>query len=417
MKLAIAITVLITFCEIATAASTRYDVHRIAIGTYLSFDGELYREYKCSPSNQFDGVTRCQMTKNDRERRGSYTAVYSILHSPDGKVLYVNRSQEPAFFGLGEAKDDIRQYSRKIGESPRVMRMPHGIGVVDATIAVWGKITLEQLDRDDIKAVAEGQNATNELLIDFLGNVVRSAKEGLPVYRIERGSGFLWSASFDEKGRGTLRLTAIDASGLLFPPPERQRPQHLTEADTESKKLETELAAGNKTIAELKKAKIDAEAAHIEAAKARIDAEISRREIEQYIAAQKAKLDGTLVRRHNIVENIRWENALYGSIGGLLITLAGFAIGFLVNRRKERVWKRQVCELGATPVNASTKSQNSEVEIGSHAVSPETAFSKTAFGRGLEKQVAVINAARYGAAGQWRLLSRNPHSQLIWKSR
>src|SRR3974377_1160843 len=188
MKLAIAITALITFCEIATAASTRYAVQRIAIGTYLNFDSELYQEYKCSSSNQFDGITRCQVTKNDRERRGSYTAVYSILHSPDGKVLYVNRSQEPAFFGSDEAKDDISQYSRKIGASPRIMRMPHGIGVLDGTIAVWGKITLEQLDRDDIKAVAEGENATNELLIDFLGNVVRSAKEGLPVYRIKRGS-------------------------------------------------------------------------------------------------------------------------------------------------------------------------------------------------------------------------------------
>jgi TPR repeat protein len=55
------------------------------------------------------------------------------------------------------------------------------------------------------------------LLIDFLGNFVRSAKEGLPIYRIEDGPGFVWRASFDLNGRGSFRFAAVDASELSPP--------------------------------------------------------------------------------------------------------------------------------------------------------------------------------------------------------
>jgi hypothetical protein len=98
MRTAIAFLASITLSANATAASTQYAVDGLALGTRLNFDSGSYREYKCSPSDQFDGLTWCQKTRTDRERRGSYTAAYSILHSREGNVLYVNRSQEPAFF-------------------------------------------------------------------------------------------------------------------------------------------------------------------------------------------------------------------------------------------------------------------------------------------------------------------------------
>jgi TPR repeat protein len=60
--------------------------------------------------------------------------------------------------------------------------------------------------------LSEGKSPKKGLLIDFLGNFVRSAKEGLPIYRIENGPGFVWRASFDLNGRGSFRFAAIDAS-------------------------------------------------------------------------------------------------------------------------------------------------------------------------------------------------------------
>src|SRR5262244_1966940 len=160
-------------------AATEYAVDGLAVGTRLNFGSASYREYKCSPSDQFDGLTWCQKTRTDKERRGSYIAAYSLLHSRDGNILYINRSQEPAFFNSKEAEINIQQYSRRIGESPRIMKMPHRSGLPDGLIAVWGKVTLEPLDQESIKILAGGKNPKKGLLIDYLRNFARSAKEGL----------------------------------------------------------------------------------------------------------------------------------------------------------------------------------------------------------------------------------------------
>src|SRR5262245_29103229 len=195
---------------------------QLAVGTKLDFGSASYREYKCSPSDQFDGLTWCQKTRSEKERRRPYIAAYSLLHSRDGNILYINRSQQLAFFNPKEAEANIQRYSRKIGESPRIMKMPHRGGLPDGLIAVWGKITLEPLEQESIKILADGKGPRKALLIDFLGNFARSAKEGLPIYHIDGGPGFIWAASFDQKERGTLRLAAVELSG--FSPPSDPAP-------------------------------------------------------------------------------------------------------------------------------------------------------------------------------------------------
>ena len=95
----------------AIAAPTEYAVDGLAVGTQLNFGSASYREYKCSPSDQFDGLTWCQKTRTDKERRRSYIAAYSLLHSRDGNILYINRTQEPAFLIRRKSKSiysDIR---------------------------------------------------------------------------------------------------------------------------------------------------------------------------------------------------------------------------------------------------------------------------------------------------------------------
>jgi hypothetical protein len=195
--------------------SSAYAVGGVALGATVQSGSSAYREYKCGPSDQFDGFTWCQKTRKEKERRGTFSATYSILHSRDGAAVYVNRYQEPAFFGASEANDDIQRYSRKIGESPRITRMPHRTGFPNGILASWGKVELEPLDDDNIKALAEGQRPnTKGYFIDFIGNFARSAKEGLPVYRLSGGAGFVWVASYGRIGRGSLRFLAIDVSAI-----------------------------------------------------------------------------------------------------------------------------------------------------------------------------------------------------------
>src|SRR5262245_22922905 len=202
----------------AIAAPTEYAVDGVAVGTQLNFGSASYREYKCNPSDQFEGFVWCQKKRTDKERRRSYITGYSLLHSKNGNLSYINRSQEPAFFNPSEAELNIQRYSRKLGESARILKMPHRSGLPDGVIAVWGKITLEPLDQESIKTLAEGKNPRKGFLIDYLRDFTRSAKQGLPIYRIDGGPGFIWAASFDRKGRGTLRLAAVDVSGFARPP-------------------------------------------------------------------------------------------------------------------------------------------------------------------------------------------------------
>src|SRR5262245_24024233 len=195
--------------------SSAYAVSDVALGATVKFGSSAYKKYKCAPSDQFDGFTWCQKTRKGKERRGKFNATYSILHSRDGVAVYINRYQEPAFFGASEADDGIQRYSHKIGESPRITKMPYRAGFPNGTLASWGKVELEPLDNDSIKALAEGRHPnTKGYFIDFIGNFARSAKEGLPVYRLSGGAGFVWVASYGPKGRGTLRLLAVDASAI-----------------------------------------------------------------------------------------------------------------------------------------------------------------------------------------------------------
>jgi hypothetical protein len=208
--------------------SSVYAVGGVALGATVQSGSSAYREYKCGPSDQFDGFTWCQKIRKGKERRGRFNAIYSILHSPDGAAVYVNRYQEPAFLGASEANDDIQRYSRKIGESPRITRMPQRAGY--GILASWGKVELEPLDNDGRKALAEGRRPTTKgYFIDFIGNFARSAKEGLPVYRLSGGAGFVWAASYGRKGRGTLRFLAVDASAVSPHLVATQAPINLTD--------------------------------------------------------------------------------------------------------------------------------------------------------------------------------------------
>jgi ribosomal protein L9 len=434
----------------AIAAPMEYAVDGVTVGTQLNFDSASYREYKCSPSDQFDGLTWCQKTRSDKERRRSYVAAYSLLHSRHGNILYINRTQEPAFLNPKEVEVNIQRYSRKIGESPRIMKMPHRGSLPDGLIAVWGKITLEPLDQESIKTLADGKNPRKGFLIDYLRDFTRSAKQGLPIYRIDGGPGFIWAASFDQKERGTLRLAAVELSGFspssdpapvvvettaqtpssdpapvvvettAQTPPSDPAPvvvettgqtppsdpapvvvettgqtppsdpapivvEATVQTDQEQlpselsqtvENLRADLAISINKIAELEKAKAEAERAAEQAEQAKLDAESAKQEVERARIAERMTSNALVaqVRADKVAAGAksgRWENALYGSIGGLIVVLTALAIGFLMNRHKASVWKQPVWRLGTKPIETSPHCQKSEAALEPSALSPE----------------------------------------------
>src|SRR6516164_1806618 len=327
-----------------TPSVPTYVVAGSALGSRVQFDSSDYREYKCNPSEQFAEFTWCQKTRQEREPRGSAKVTYSILHSHDGLVVYVNRYQEPAFFGPNEAVEAIGRNSTKMGETAQIKRLPPRRGFPEGVLATWGKVTLEPLDSDSINTLAEGRSPKKGYLIDFIGNFARSAKEGLPIYRISGGAGFLWVTSYDQRGRGTLRFAAIDSSAI-YPTP---LPSEARSSDAQATTLDEPAAAkranagadvvrqdvarqeAERTAAD---AKADAEVAPNESETAKRDAQVTQAEIDR-LSAETAKT--AVEGRAQTMESIA-----YGAIIILIALLAIVSSTLFVNRRRAMAAKRQ----------------------------------------------------------------------------
>jgi hypothetical protein len=331
-------------------AQTKYAVDGVAIGSQV--DSTAYPEYKCSPSDQFEGFTWCQKTRNDQDRHRGSTATYSILHEKDGNVVYANRFQAPAFLNWNEADKEIQGYSHKLGETAHVIKIPHRVGLPDGIIALWGKTTLEPLDHDSIKILAGGRSPKKGLLIDFISNFARSAKDGLPIYRIGGGPGLLWVASFDQNNRGTVRLAAVDASGLS-PVASGQAPE-VSVPKPKGKASATNLAALEQTTTQNGNSPTsEANIAHLESTSDDAAA------IAQLVAGKVA---------FNIKSHT-WELLAYGTIvGGLVCLTLIVQLGRLRRRAKGL---NGLSEATISPVQIQTHSPESSERSASEYGAPQ----------------------------------------------
>jgi hypothetical protein len=126
---------------------------------------------------------------------------------------YVNSYFQPAFFDRNDIQNEIDRMSSEFGQQARIIQMPQREGLPSAVMAIWGAIQLEPLKPDEISIVASGGSPPG-ILVSLLGDEERSAKAGVPVYRLAGGAGFLWVATFDQTGRGVLQYLAIDDSKI-----------------------------------------------------------------------------------------------------------------------------------------------------------------------------------------------------------
>jgi hypothetical protein len=342
-----------------------YAVAGLALGSRVQFDSSDYREYKCSPSEQFAEFMWCQKTRQERDRRASTTVTYSILHSQNGTVVYANRYQEPAVFGPNEVDEAIRQNSIKLGEKAKIDRLPRRPGFPEGTLATWGKVVLEPLDNDSIKTLAEGRSPKKGYLIDFIGNFARSAKEGLSIYRISGGAGFLWVASYDQRGRGTLRFATIDPSAIHSTPLPREaqrsdpqsKPQDAEPPSAEKANADADVARREVAIQEadkaVEKAKTDTDFVREESETTKRDAQLAKTEIER-LNAEGAKLTAALERLETEktaaeAKAHTMESVAYGGIAISIALLAIVSSVLFVNRRKATAAKREGVESETKP--------------------------------------------------------------------
>lgn len=195
-----------------------YVVDGLALGNRVVFESAAYRDYQCRPSDQFAGFTFCQKQRLMQERRGAYTSINTLLHSAEGTAVYINRYLEPAFFDGDEARIDVEGRSKKFGSPAGVIPMPSNSDIPNGMIAYWGDVVLEPVDAATMKALAAGRSVRVGFMIDHIGNLRRSATLGLPVYRMRGGAGYVWAASWNGSGIGTLQFLTIDPSRFTSPP-------------------------------------------------------------------------------------------------------------------------------------------------------------------------------------------------------
>jgi hypothetical protein len=172
--------------------------------------------------------------------------------------------------------------------------MPTRLGI-DGILASWGKTVLEPLDEENRKAFAEGKRLSKGYYIDFIGNFDRSAKEGFPLYRIGGGAGFIYAASFDQRGRGTLRVAAVDASAFYPDLLANQVPsesRNVSSTATDKPSADADIA-GQQVEKAAEAAKAELQVARQESETANRNAQLAKTEIEK-LNAEAARLNNAL---------------------------------------------------------------------------------------------------------------------------
>jgi tetratricopeptide (TPR) repeat protein len=139
------------------------------------------------------------------------------MHASDGTALYLMSYASPVALSHAAVESEIADLATKLRSSPeRVLWLPE-MGTPTGVIAWWGGVRLDELGLDGTGALSEGKSAKEGVLVDILGDLIKSAKDGSPIYRVVgSGSGFVYTASFTPGGRGHRRHVAIDAAKVMI---------------------------------------------------------------------------------------------------------------------------------------------------------------------------------------------------------
>jgi tetratricopeptide (TPR) repeat protein len=209
----------------APAGTPSYVVDGLTLGENIPLTGSTYRSYACKPSEAFEGYTWCQRVKPRDTFAGRGLLSTTIMHAPDGTAIYLMANIAPVSIDRNTVQKEIEELAKEIGGPPSKVEWatPRSRGPT-SVIAVWGQLGVQQLTADQVATVAAGRILERSVLVDRLGDLVRSARSGFPIYRLSGGAGYLYSASFDDSGRGHRHYLAADISALTVKQADSQWP-------------------------------------------------------------------------------------------------------------------------------------------------------------------------------------------------
>ena len=172
-----------------------------------------FSRYRCEPS-AFPGITECSRGQPPTPPSGG-TPSGKVMHTEDGTAVYLMAALSPVALNDDMVRREIDKLANEFKEQPkRIERLPERPGVPNSVIAVWGNVELRLLRPEDFRE-GDFDPIWPGIFLDPLGDMERSAKEGLPIYRVTGGPGYVYSASFDPTGHGHRRTDAVDIARPL----------------------------------------------------------------------------------------------------------------------------------------------------------------------------------------------------------
>jgi hypothetical protein len=205
---------ILPFATGAELGGRDFIVDGLSLGQAIYPESSTYKGYTCRLSHDFAGYTWCEYQNNRSGKFVIYKSSVMLLHSSSNRLVFITEAIAPAYFAPGDVDREIARISKGFNQSARTMSADAKPGLPHAILAAWGDVTLTPLDQAALDALRRGDVIHRGLIADFIGDARESARKGLPVFSLGGGLGFLWGASFNDDGKGTLRDSAVDASEL-----------------------------------------------------------------------------------------------------------------------------------------------------------------------------------------------------------
>jgi len=205
---------LVWYTVVTPAQSVEYSVDGWKLGG--SVTGPGLQSYNCKLSNAFAQLTSCTRTQT-RNRGYNYSAIGTVMHDESGATTFVKVKVAPVQIKKDEVEKEIVQLSGELGGKPASVdwNSAHD-DQPTSVIAQWGQIKLEAIDSNANDDVEAGKYPAIDVLVDTLGDVQRSVKANMQVYRILGGTGYIYSASFDKKGLGHRQYIAVNGNEVAI---------------------------------------------------------------------------------------------------------------------------------------------------------------------------------------------------------
>ncbi|MGB5083525.1 MAG: retropepsin-like aspartic protease [Methylocystis silviterrae] len=199
--------------RVTVAPSSRYSVDKLAVGGLVYPNSEVYKKYRCHPSEDYVGYTWCERFEKKADRSGAHDVKTTIVHGPDNVVGYINQSINRASLGARSIQRELKRLSGEFHSQPMVQEF-NGPNGIKAVVAIWGGLKLLPLDPKKAAIIAGGGKAHAGILVDLLGDPKHSALSNFQIYTVSGETGFVWIASFNPERPDHLRFFAMDPSLL-----------------------------------------------------------------------------------------------------------------------------------------------------------------------------------------------------------